>query len=83
MVIDTPLARFDSRHRQHLVRRYFPNVSHQVIILSTDTEIDEDYFRELDPSISHAYHLAFNDREMQTSVEEGYFWSRKESEAIA
>lgn len=83
MVIDTPLARLDSRHRQHLVSRYFPNVSHQVIILSTDTEIDEDYFRELDPSISHAYHLEFDDVELRTSVEEGYFWSRKEAEALA
>lgn len=83
MVVDTPLARLDSRHRQHLVSRYFPNVSHQVIILSTDTEIDEDYFRELDPSISHAYHLKFDDAELRTSVEEGYFWSRKEAEALA
>ena len=83
MVIDTPLARLDSRHRQHLVSRYFPNVSHQVIILSTDTEIDENYFRELDPSISHAYHLEFDDVDMKTSVEEGYFWSRKEAEALA
>ena len=83
MVIDTPLARLDSRHRQHLVSRYFPNASHQVIILSTDTEIDEDYFCELDPSISHAYHLEFDDAEMRTTVEEGYFWSRKEAETLA
>ncbi len=27
-IIDTPMARLDSRHRQHLVERYFPNASH-------------------------------------------------------
>jgi DNA sulfur modification protein DndD len=54
-----------------------------VIILSTDTEIDEDYFCELDSSISHAYHLEFDDAEMRTTVEEGYFWSRKKTEALA
>jgi DNA sulfur modification protein DndD len=34
-IIDTPMARLDARHREHLVERYFPNASHQVIILST------------------------------------------------
>lgn len=80
MVIDTPLARLDSKHRHHLVTRYFPHVSHQVVILSTDTEIDQAYFHELGPSISHAYRLQFNEADSRTVVEEGYFWSRRESE---
>lgn len=82
MVIDTPLARLDSKHRRHLVTRYFPHVSHQVIILSTDTEIDQTYFEELGPSISHAYHLRYDDADAKTVVEEGYFWSRREAEAV-
>jgi len=83
MVIDTPLARLDSKHRRHLVTRYFPHVSHQVIILSTDTEIDQTYFRDLSPAISHAYHLRYDDAEARTLVEEGYFWGRREMEATA
>src|SRR5690606_16962645 len=43
MIVDTPLGRLDSKHRQRLVEQYFPQVSHQVIILSTDTEVDEDF----------------------------------------
>ncbi len=82
MVIDTPLARLDSKHRRHLVTRYFPNVSHQVIILSTDTEIDQTYFDELGPSISHAYHLRYDENDGRTIVEEGYFWGKRELEAV-
>ena len=83
MVIDTPLARLDSKHRHHLVTRYFPHVSHQVVILSTDTEIDQTYFHELAPSIGHAYHLQYDETDSHTVVEEGYFWSRRETEVVA
>jgi DNA sulfur modification protein DndD len=80
MVIDTPLGRLDSDHRAHLVTRYFPHASHQVLILSTDTEIDQTYFRELSSSVSHAYHLRYDGREARTIIEEGYFWGRREME---
>lgn len=76
MVIDTPLGRLDSDHRSHLVERYFPHASHQVIILSTDTEIDQGYFRDLDAQVSHAFHLQYDAAEGRTVVEQGYFWSR-------
>jgi DNA sulfur modification protein DndD len=82
MVIDTPLARLDSKHRHHLVTRYFPHVSHQVVILSTDTEIDQTYFHELNSATSHAYHLSFDEAESHTVVEPGYFWARKEAEVL-
>lgn len=74
-IIDTPMARLDATHRQHLLSRYFPAASHQTIILSTDTEVDEAYFDELEPHLARAYHLNFDERQQCTSVEEGYFWS--------
>jgi DNA sulfur modification protein DndD len=80
MVIDTPLGRLDSSHRTHLVEHYFPNASHQVVVLSTDTEIDEQYFSELSPAISHSYRLRFDEEELRTVVEEGYFASRRAKE---
>jgi DNA sulfur modification protein DndD len=82
MVIDTPLGRLDSDHRGHLVERYFPHASHQVIILSTDTEIDQAYFRALGPAISHSCHLQFNAAEGRCVIDKGYFWSGQDSEVV-
>ena len=73
-VIDTPLGRLDSHHRTHLVERYFPYASHQVLLLSTDEEIDERYYAKLKPSIGRAYRLASDARTGVTRVETGYFW---------
>lgn len=77
-IIDTPLGRLDSDHRLNLIDNFFPRASHQVIIFSTDTEIDQRYFEELQPFISRVYHLEFDRDEGQTSVSEGYFWKFSE-----
>jgi DNA sulfur modification protein DndD len=74
VVIDTPLGRLDSDHRCNLVANYFPHAGHQVILLSTDTEVDLPLFKEMSSSISHCYHLKYNEKENRTEVEEGYFW---------
>ena len=82
LLIDTPLGRLDSEHRANLVREYFPYASHQVLIFSTDTEIDREYFNRLRPHIASAYRLEFNDVEGETKVEAGYFWDEEESSEV-
>lgn len=72
-VIDTPLGRLDSGHRDHLVRRYFPQASHQVLLLSTDEEIAGRYYDALKPAIGREYRLRFDEIEARTIIEEGYF----------
>lgn len=74
VVIDTPLGRLDGSHREHLLERYFPMASHQVILLSTDTEIDEAAFASLRPHVGRAYQLKFDSANNATYVEDGYFW---------
>lgn len=73
-IIDTPLGRLDTTHRTHLVKRYFPYASHQVILLSTDEEINEKYYRMIKPWLSHEYHLEFDENDQSTTVHNGYFW---------
>lgn len=74
VVIDTPLGRLDGSHRGHLLERYFPHASHQVVLLSTDTEIDEDAFDRILPHTGRTYHLEFDVKSNATRVENGYFW---------
>ena len=73
-IVDTPLGRLDSTHRSHIVQRYFPSASHQVILLSTDEEITPPYWERIHRHVGHAYTLAHDDRKGATSIREGYFW---------
>ena len=73
MILDTPLGRLDSSHRQLLVERYFPYASHQVVLLSTDTEIKGALHSLLEPHISHTLHLAYQQSEGWTTIKDGYF----------
>jgi DNA sulfur modification protein DndD len=76
VAIDTPLGRLDSSHRNNLVERYFPSASHQVILLSTDTEIRKVEYEKLQEleAIAHSYLLKYDSAKHQTTVEKGYFW---------
>jgi DNA sulfur modification protein DndD len=76
VAIDTPLGRLDSEHRNHLVDRYFPQASHQVILLSTDTEIRAEEVERLRQAgaISREYILEYDPKQRQTAVVPGYFW---------
>jgi DNA sulfur modification protein DndD len=73
-VIDTPLGRLDSTHRRHLVDRYFPCASHQVILLSTDEEIDEAYHKALASRTSREFRVCFDEKTHSSRIEPGYFW---------
>lgn len=73
VIIDTPLSRLDSAHRKALITSYFPNASEQTIILSTDTEIDERYYRMMKNNISDEYYLKYDEDTKSTSIERGYF----------
>lgn len=57
VVIDTPLARLDRQHQDHLLTNYFPNIARQVIILPTNSEIDERKYQLISPHIYREYKL--------------------------
>ena len=52
IIIDTPLGRLDSKHRTNITKKYFPNASHQVILLSTDTEVVKDEYEAIKPHLA-------------------------------
>lgn len=73
-VIDTPLGRLDGVHRENLVASYFPAASHQVILLSTDKEIDETHYATLKRSLGREYSIQYDDTIHASEVVDGYFW---------
>lgn len=75
--IDTPLGRLDSGHRMHLVERYLPYASHQVLLLSTDEEIAGEYLERLTPWIGRTYRLSYDDDAGQTRIMSGYLEGRE------
>ena len=76
-MIDTPLARLDVEHCGKLVETFFPSASHQVVIFSTDAEIDEKYYAQLKPFISKSYLMKYDSGSGSAKVEEGFFWEQK------
>ncbi len=73
VIIDTPLSRLDSAHREALIKTYFPNASEQTIILSTDSEIDERYYSMMKDSVGDEYTLNYCDKTRTTTIKPGYF----------
>lgn len=72
-IIDTPYARIDETHRNALTTTYLPNISKQVIILSTNKEIDSQLHEVIKPYVCNEYLLLYNTEARKTEVKNGYF----------
>lgn len=73
-IIDTPLGRLDSTHRTNIVEQYFPQASKQVILLSTDEEINERYLKKINPYLSRSYLVEYDHNKNGSKIQEGYFF---------
>lgn len=74
VMIDTVMGVLDKESREVILERYFPDLAHQTILLSTDTEIttERDY-KKIEAYVARAYTL-HRDKESQcTTVSEDYF----------
>lgn len=81
-IIDTPLARLDKEHRINLIEKFFPIASHQVLIFSTDTEVDETFYPKLHPYITRSYSMIYDSKKGKTTKRDGYFWDEKGEKVI-
>ncbi len=82
-MVDTPLARLDVKHRNNLIDNFYPGASHQLVIFSTNSEIDAKYYSALFKYISKSYAITFVPEEGRTRVNSGYFWNEKGEPLIA
>lgn len=71
--IDTPLARIDLENREQIITKYYPKASKQVIILSTNSEIDpsKKEYKLMKDFISKEYTIVLDN--YKSSFEDGYF----------
>lgn len=73
VVIDTPMARLDSSNRANFVTKYLPAASSQVVVLSTDEEINGRYLDMIRGNVADYYTLLYNEDAQCTSIVSGYF----------
>ncbi len=68
MIIDTPLGRLDEKNQSLILNKFYPEVSKQVIILPTPSELKHDGFKTLVQYVSQTFQL--NNAGSATSVKE-------------
>ena len=74
VMIDTVMGYLDEDSRASLLENYFPKLSHQTILLSTDSEIRTDKdLEKIKEFISKKYTLVRDKENQFTTVREGYF----------
>lgn len=78
VMVDTPMARLDSSHRTNFVTRYLPSASSQVIVLSTDEEINGRYLDMIRDHVIDYYTLLYSEENRCTSIVPGYFQEAKQ-----
>lgn len=71
--IDTPLGRLDEEHRDSITKKYYPALSEQVVLFSTNSEITPKRFKDISDNVSKSY-LLVNDG-ANTNLKNGYFHS--------
>jgi len=76
-VIDTPLGRLDGEHRTNLISKFYPFVSHQLLLLSTDVEIGYNEYDRLSKHVTRSYRIEYDRKRASTSIREGYFVEEK------
>ncbi|MHB1114073.1 MAG: hypothetical protein ACYC03_12795, partial [Acidovorax defluvii] len=61
LVVDTPLGRLDSKHRANILNFWISNSQRQVILLSQDEEIDDDFYKRIKSNVSATFLLEHED----------------------
>ena len=68
LIIDTPIARLDKTHRASILTDYLPSVSNQVLLFTTNVEMNKQVEKEIEPYVSTKFELIFNKKKGYTQV---------------
>ena len=79
VIIDTVMGVLDKKSREVILEEYFPNLSHQTILLSTDTEITTELdFKKIQAHVARTYTLHRDPEQQCTVITEDYFGLKTE-----
>ena len=81
-MIDTPLARLDEEHRDSLVEKFYPYASHQLIIFSTNSEINKEFYPKLEPFVERSFVIKYNPDKGKTQKHDNYFFDKNGEKII-
>ena len=74
VMIDTVMGVLDKESREVILEHYFPDLAHQTILLSTDTEITTEHdFDRLQAYVAKTYTLHRDKQNQCTTITEDYF----------
>lgn len=74
VMIDTVMGVLDKESREVIIEKYFPDLAHQTILLSTDTEITtERDFEKIQAYVAKTYTLHRDKENQCTTISEDYF----------
>lgn len=74
VMIDTVMGVLDKESREVILEHYFPDLAHQTILLSTDTEITIEHdFDRLQAYVAKTYTLHRDKQNQCTTITEDYF----------
>lgn len=73
-IFDTLLGRLDQTHKKSIITKFIPQCGDQVVILSTDSEIDLEYFHLIKPILSHCYTIDFDKNEKRVCVDKDQYF---------
>lgn len=79
MVVDTPLGRLDSKHRDNILKFWTSDANRQVILLSQDEEIDFHFFKHIKENVAKTYLLVHEDVGQgigRTTAKENQYFAR-------
>lgn len=79
MVVDTPLGRLDSKHRENILKFWTGDKTRQVILLSQDEEIDYHFYKSIQDSVGKTYlleHADVGDGIGRTTAQEDKYFVR-------
>lgn len=67
-VFDTLLGRLDQKHKERIINHFIPRCGEQVIVLSTDSEIDNDHFEDIRRRVAKSYTIDHDVRQSRVHV---------------